>query len=49
VKLRAEHAKKVANVLPATIAGRWMALERRLGQLFELQIANEVPLLPVKD
>jgi hypothetical protein len=49
VKLRDEHAKKVANVLPATIAGRWMALERRLGQLFELQIANEVPLLPVKN
>jgi hypothetical protein len=49
VKLRADHAKKVAKVLPATITGRWMALERRLGQLFELQIANEVPLLPMKN
>lgn len=48
VALRDTYAKKVANVLPATIAGRWMALERRLGQLFELQIANEVPLLPAK-
>lgn len=49
VALRDTYAKKVANVLPATIAGRWMALERRLGQLFELQIANEVPLMPKKD
>ncbi len=49
VSLRDSYAKKVAHVLPATIAGRWMALERRLGQLFELQIANEVPLMPAKE
>jgi len=44
VALRERYAKEAKKVLPATVAARWMQIERRLGQLMELQIANEVPL-----
>ena len=44
--IREVHAKKVAKVLPTTVAARWMQVERRLGHLVELQIADEVPLIP---
>lgn len=46
VGIRDKFAKKVSKVLPATIAARWMQVERRLGQLIDLQLANELPLMP---
>jgi hypothetical protein len=46
ITLRDTYAKKLEKVLPTTIAARWVQVERRLNQLFELQIANEVPLVP---
>jgi hypothetical protein len=46
LKLRETYAKKVTKVLPTTIAARWMQVERRLGQLVELQLASEIPLMP---
>lgn len=47
--IRDKYAKKVSKVLPATIAARWMQVERRLGQLIDLQLANELPLMPTKN
>lgn len=46
IALRDSYAKKVAKVLPTTIAARWMQIERRLNQLIELQLASEIPLMP---
>ena len=46
VTIRDKYAKKVSKVLPATLAARWMQVERRLGQLIDLQLANELPLMP---
>lgn len=46
IALRESYAKKVAKVLPTTIAARWMQIERRLNQLIELQLASEIPLMP---
>jgi hypothetical protein len=48
IALRDSYAKKVAKVLPTTIAARWMQIERRLNQLIELQLASEIPLMPTK-
>ncbi len=48
IALRDSYAKKVAKVLPTTIAARWMQIERRLNQLIELQLASEIPLMPSK-
>jgi hypothetical protein len=48
ITIRDGHAKQVAKVLPATIAARWVQVERRLNQLFELQVANEMPLVPTR-
>jgi len=48
ISIREKYAQKVSKVLPTTIAARWAQIERRLGQLMELQIANEVPLVPSK-
>jgi hypothetical protein len=46
IKLRDTYAKKVIKVLPTTIAARWMQIERRLNMLVELQLADEIPLMP---
>ncbi len=46
--LRDKFAKKVTKVLPATIAARWMQVENRLGKLIDLQLAQEIPLVPTK-
>ena len=46
IKLRDTYAKKVAKVLPTTVAARWVQIERRVNMLVELQLANEVPLMP---
>lgn len=48
VSIRDKYAKKVSKVLPATIAARWMQIESRLGKMIDLQIAEEIPLMPVK-
>ncbi len=48
IAIRDSHAKQVGKVLPMPIAARWVQLERRLNQLFELQVANEMPLIPTK-
>ncbi len=49
IAIREKYAKQVSKVLPSTIAARWVQIERRLGQLMELQVANEVPQVPTKD
>ena len=49
ITIRDGHAKQVAKVLPATIAARWVQVERRLNQLFELQVVNEMPLIPTRN
>jgi hypothetical protein len=46
--LRESYAKKVAKVLPTTVAARWMQVERRLNQVVELQLASEIPLMPTR-
>jgi hypothetical protein len=46
--LREAYAKKVAKVLPTTVAARWMQVERRLNQVVELQLASEIPLMPTR-
>ena len=48
VSLREKYAQKMDKVLPTNLAARWVQIERRLGQLMELQVANEVPLVPAK-
>lgn len=48
VALRDKYAKKVMKVLPTTVAARWMQVERRVNQMVELQLANEIPLMPTK-
>ncbi|HRH69461.1 MAG TPA: hypothetical protein PLB89_08155 [Flavobacteriales bacterium] len=47
-KIRTTYTKKVAKVLPTTIAARWNQVERRIAMLIDLQIADEVPLMPTK-
>ncbi len=49
IAIRDAHAKKVSKVLPTTVAARWVQVERRLGHLIDLQIADEVPLIPMKN
>ncbi|MEX1131890.1 MAG: hypothetical protein WEC15_01585 [Flavobacteriales bacterium] len=46
LKLRDKYAKQLAKVLPTTVAARWVQIERRLNMLMELQLANEIPLMP---
>ena len=46
--IRDAHAKKVMKVLPTTIAARWVQIERRLGMIIDLKIAEEIPLMPMK-
>ncbi len=46
IELRGEYAERMDKVLPAMIVARWVQLERRLSQLMELQVSNEVPLSP---
>lgn len=48
IDIREKYAQKMTKVLPATVAARWVQIERRMGQLMELQVANEVPLVPKK-
>ncbi|MBL7965134.1 MAG: hypothetical protein JNM31_14970 [Flavobacteriales bacterium] len=46
VDLRMKYYKQVRKVLPAVKAARWVQVERRWGQLLELQAANEIIQLP---
>lgn len=46
ITLRDKYAKKLTKVLPTTIAARWVQIERRLNMLVELQLADEIPLMP---
>ena len=48
ISIRDDHAKKVGKVLPMTVAAQWVLVERRLNQLLELQVANEVLMVPAK-
>lgn len=47
--IREEYAEKMTEVLPPTVAARWAQIERRLVKMMELQVANEVPVVPVKE
>ncbi len=46
LSIRAKYAKKMAKVLPTTITARWMQIESRLNKMIDLQIANQIPLMP---
>jgi hypothetical protein len=46
--IRDTHTKKMLKVLPATVTARWVQIERRLSQMMDLQLADEIPLMPVK-
>jgi hypothetical protein len=48
IQIRDKYVKEMKKVLPTMTVARWVQVERRLNQLFELQIANEVPLVPGK-
>ncbi len=43
---RGTYEKKMMKVLPTTTVARWSQIENRLGKLIDLQIADEVPLMP---
>ena len=42
------YTKKMMKVLPATTTARWVQIERRLAEIIDLQLADEIPLMPVK-
>jgi hypothetical protein len=44
-KLREKYYKKFAKELSPTVAARWWQVERQIGLLMDLQIANEMPLV----
>lgn len=48
MNLRGTYEKKMMKVLPATTVARWSQIEGRLGKLMDLQIAEEIPLMPAK-
>jgi len=48
MNLRGTYEKKMMKVLPATTVARWAQIENRLGKLIDLQIADEIPLMPAK-
>ncbi|MBL8002107.1 MAG: hypothetical protein JNL05_09115 [Flavobacteriales bacterium] len=48
LSLRNTYEKKMMKVLPATTVARWAQIENRLGKLIDLQIAEEIPLMPAK-
>ncbi len=49
LNIRNAHEKKMLKVLPAPVVLRWVQVERRLGQLIDLQIAETTPLAPAQD
>ena len=46
--IRDTYTKKMMKVLPATTTARWVQIERRLAEIIDLQLADEIPLMPVK-
>ncbi len=48
LSVRNSYEKKMMKVLPATTVARWAQIENRLGKLIDLQIADEIPLMPAK-
>jgi hypothetical protein len=48
MNLRNTYEKKMMKVLPATTVARWAQIENRLGKLIDLQIAEEIPLMPAR-
>jgi len=46
--VRGTYEKKMMKVLPATTVARWAQIENRLGKMIDLQIADEIPLMPAK-
>jgi hypothetical protein len=48
MNLRSAYEKKMMKVLPATTVARWAQIEGRLSKLIDLQIAEEIPLMPAK-
>jgi len=48
MSVRNSYEKKMMKVLPATTVARWAQIENRLGKMIDLQIADEIPLMPAK-
>jgi adenylate kinase family enzyme len=48
LSIRNSYEKKLMKVLPATVVTRWAQIESRLSKLIDLQIAEEIPLMPTK-
>jgi hypothetical protein len=48
LSIRNSYEKRLMKVLPATVVTRWAQIESRLSKLIDLQIAEEIPLMPTK-
>jgi hypothetical protein len=48
LSIRNTYEKKMLKVLPATTVTRWAQIEGRLSKLIDLQIGEEIPLMPNK-
>ncbi|MBL7965113.1 MAG: hypothetical protein JNM31_14865 [Flavobacteriales bacterium] len=49
LSIRNSYEKKMMKVLPATVVARWSQIEGRLSKLIDLQISDEIPLMPTKN
>jgi hypothetical protein len=48
LSIRNTYEKKMMKVLPATTVTRWAQIEGRLSKMIDLQIGEEIPLMPSK-
>lgn len=48
LSIRNTYEKKMMKVLPATTVARWAQIEGRLSKMIDLQLAEEIPLMPSK-
>lgn len=48
LSIRNTYEKKMMKVLPATTVTRWAQIEGRLSKMIDLQIGEEIPLMPTK-
>jgi hypothetical protein len=48
LSIRNTYEKRMMKVLPATTVARWAQIEGRLSKMIDLQLAEEIPLMPSK-
>lgn len=49
VKVRKKYAEEASKVLGALKAARWMHIETKLDAIINLELASEIPLVPLKN